>query len=142
MDERELCADIVRRMISAGASDLHIASGQRIQMRVDGILVPEQCIPDSDTVDVLLEQILSAEQRATLCTRDIDFAWTYAGRRFRVNAYRMQGGAGLADDCGAAGRPCTRMRSDGGRQDDNARCTDRGGQSNTKRARHHAGRSH
>ena len=96
MDERELCADIVRRMISAGASDLHIASGQRIQMRVDGILVPEQCIPDSDTVDVLLERILSAEQRATLCTRDIDFAWTYAGRRFRVNAYRMQGGAGLA----------------------------------------------
>ena len=88
MDKRELCADIVRRMISAGASDLHIAPGQRIQMRVDGVLVPEQCIPDSDAVDALLERILSAEQRAALCTRDIDFAWTYAGRRFRVNAVR------------------------------------------------------
>ena len=42
MDEREMLEEVLCRMIAAGASDLHIAPGQRVQMRLDGELAAEE----------------------------------------------------------------------------------------------------
>ena len=96
MDERAAWEDVLRRMIAAEASDLHIAPAQRIQMRVDGVLVPENFVPCAAFVEHLLEMMLNAEQPAALAAQDVDFAWGCAGRRFRGNAYRMKDGFGLA----------------------------------------------
>lgn len=96
MDEKGLLEDVLRRMIAAQASDLHIAPAQRVQMRLDGVLRAEDFVPCAAFLERLLETMLSAEQRAALGVRDVDFSWRYAGRRFRGNAYRMQDGCALS----------------------------------------------
>ena len=53
MDERERLEDVLRRMIAAEASDLHIAPEQRVQMRRDGVLMPEDFVPTT----ALMEQL-------------------------------------------------------------------------------------
>ena len=96
MDERERLADVLRRMIAAEASDLHIAPTQRVQMRCDGVLMPEEFVPTPVLMEQLMNRVMSEEQRAVLSERDVDFSWMYEGRRFRGNAYRMQDGVGIA----------------------------------------------
>ena len=94
MDER--WQRILREMIAAEASDLHAAPGQCIQMRSDGVLSPLPLTPTAVFMERVLEEMLSAEQHTALCRNDVDFSYVYEGRRFRGNAYRMQGGVGLA----------------------------------------------
>ena len=96
MDERAAWEEILRRMIAAEASDLHIAQHQCVQIRMDGVLVPETFIPTPEFVERLLETMLSDELRARLRVSTVDFSWTYAGRRFRGNAYHMRAGIGIA----------------------------------------------
>lgn len=96
MDERAVWADILHCMIASEASDLHMAPQQRVQMRHDGALASESFIPTAAYMEMLLENMLTEEQRADLRAHDVDFAWVYEGRRFRGNAYRMQEGLGLA----------------------------------------------
>lgn len=47
-------------------------------------------------MDALLGEMISEGRRAILPGHDVDFSWTYAGRRFRGNAYYMENGIGLA----------------------------------------------
>lgn len=96
MDEGAMMGDVLRRMIAAEASDLHVAPHQCMQIRVDGALVLEECTPTPQQIMRLLHEMLTEEQHAELRMRDVDFAWEYAGRRFRGNAYRMHGGIGIA----------------------------------------------
>ena len=88
--------EVLCRMIAAGASDLHIAPGQRVQMRLDGELAAEEGCPTHEGIIQLLNEMLTEEQRASLRTHDVDFVWNHEGRRFRGNVYRMHGGVGLA----------------------------------------------
>ena len=88
--------EILRRMIAAEASDLHLAPDQCVRMRLDGVLVPEIFTPTVHDMDCMLDTMLTDAQRVTLHRSDVDFAWVYLGRRFRGNAYRMQNGVGLA----------------------------------------------
>ena len=96
MDERERLAEVLRRMIAAEASDLHIAPEQRVQVRCDGVLTPEELVPTAALMEQLTKRMMSEEQRALLSVCDVDFSWIYEGRRFRGNAYRMQDGVGIA----------------------------------------------
>ena len=88
--------EILRRMIAAEASDLHLAPDQCVRMRLDGVLVPEIFTPTAHDMDCMLDTMLTDAQRVTLHRSDVDFAWVYLGRRFRGNAYRMQNGVGMA----------------------------------------------
>ena len=96
MGDSGLFADVLHRMIAVEASDLHIAPQQRVQMRCDGVLRPEEFVPCAASVEQIWENMAGEAQRAALGAQDVDLAWNYGGRRFRVNAYRMQEGIGLA----------------------------------------------
>ena len=96
MDESVAWEDILRRMIASEASDLHMAPQQPVRVRRDGVLHAEAFVPSAARMSMLLENMLTEEQRAAVGTRDVDFAWMYGGRRFRGNAYRMQDGVGIA----------------------------------------------
>ena len=96
MDESVAWEDILRRMIASEASDLHMAPQQPVRVRRDGVLAAEPFLPTAACMELLLHEMLTEEQRTAVRVRDVDFAWTYAGRRFRGNVYRMQEGVGLA----------------------------------------------
>lgn len=96
MDKRQQWKELLQEMIAAGASDLHAAPGQCVQIRCDGELKPLSFVPTGTFMEHVLEELLSSEQRAALRTGAVDFSWTYENRRLRGNAYRMQDGVGIA----------------------------------------------
>ena len=96
MDEMKHWTPLLRRMIAAEASDLHAAAGQCVQLRQDGMLVPETFVPVHGAVEDFLRVMLTAEQYAACAVRDVDFSWQSMGRRFRGHAYRTAGGAALS----------------------------------------------
>ncbi|EKU70638.1 type IV pilus twitching motility protein PilT [Selenomonas sp. F0473] len=97
MDEQALWEDILRRAMTAEASDLHAAADQRVQMRRDGVLYAEEMVPSAAFMRALAVQMLSEAQRAELAAhRDVDFSWRYEGRRFRGNIYGVRDVPALA----------------------------------------------
>lgn len=96
MDEKGKWKELLQHMIAAEASDLHAAPGQCVRIRRDGALVSDAFVPSASFIDALLGEMISEGRRAILPGHDVDFSWTYAGRRFRGNAYHMENGIGLA----------------------------------------------
>ena len=89
---------LIGTAIEIEASDIHMTVGQRPHMRYQGVLsamytdLLTECFM-SDFCSV----ILNDSQRERLARdKDIDLSWTYAGRRFRVNAYYQRGFPALA----------------------------------------------
>ena len=80
------------------ASDLHIAAGQPVFLRVDGELRRlELPFPSAAFLHGLIEKIASEKQLAYLDEkRELDFSWTFGERRFRINAFYQQGKPALA----------------------------------------------
>jgi twitching motility protein PilT len=77
-------------LITAGASDLHLAVGHPPMMRLRGDLVPMRgAVIDSAEMDALLFEIASPEQKTTIIeTYDLDFAYDYGQKsRFRANYF-------------------------------------------------------
>ncbi|WP_075427941.1 PilT/PilU family type 4a pilus ATPase [Selenomonas sp. GACV-9] len=90
--------DFINKAIKKEASDIHLTVGQRPHMRCDGVLAP---MDDLSLTEQFMSEfcsvIMSEEQRARLAKeKDIDLSWSFAGRRFRVNAYYQQGHLALA----------------------------------------------
>lgn len=84
--------------VSKRASDVHIATGERVLLRCDGELAFAGEVPlDGAQVARLVDEALEARQREILAREgQIDFSWTAEGKaRFRGNAFRHQGGLGL-----------------------------------------------
>jgi twitching motility protein PilT len=100
VEQMSLIEPILRHMIEARASDLHLSAGQPPRWRVDGDLVtiPDQAIPRQSEVYDLLEPFMS--ERTILEfeeNHDCDFAFAVEGiARFRVNMYRDSAGVGAA----------------------------------------------
>ena len=96
-DDLDVELDIQRmlaRVLSLGASDLHLAVGRAPQVRIAGRLTPLGRRPLSDgDMRGLLYGILSTRQRSQYeVEREIDFGIALeGGRRFRVNAYFQKG---------------------------------------------------
>jgi twitching motility protein PilT len=91
---------LLEEMVERGASDLHITSGQRAKLRVDGSLVNsnlEQPLTPKDTLQ-LTYSILTENQKKRLETEDeLDFSFGIQNlSRFRANAYRQRGCVALA----------------------------------------------
>lgn len=90
--------DFIRTAIEHAASDIHLTVGQRPHMRCDGLLEPMDSRPLTEQfMTDFCSSLMKEEQRERLAKeRDIDLSWTFAGRRFRVNAYFQQGVPALA----------------------------------------------
>jgi twitching motility protein PilT len=85
--------------VRQGASDLHLASGEKLLLRRFGALaaVGEKSFP-REQIETFAGELLDGEQRATLAkSGQIDFSTSLAGvARFRGNAYRHQNGLAIA----------------------------------------------
>ena len=90
--------DIISRAVEREASDVHLTVGQRPHMRCDGVLAPMDDRPLTEQFMVsFCAVIMDDAQRQRLDReKDIDLSWSFAGRRFRVNAYYQQGVPALA----------------------------------------------
>ena len=89
---------LIGKVIENEASDIHMTVGQRPYMRCRGMLSAMDTDPLTERfMSDFCAVILSEAQRERLARdRGIDLSWTYAGRRFRVNAYYQQGFPALA----------------------------------------------
>lgn len=89
---------LLRRMVSRGASDLHLCGGQSPHWRIDGEILPVEDLKTLSDTDVfsLLKPVMSEralEEFERL--NDTDFAHPVPGlARFRVNVFRDHGGVG------------------------------------------------
>ncbi len=96
--EPALLERLLRAMVEEGASDLHLAGGQRPRWRVDGEMREIADTPrlGPDAVMSLLGAGLPERSRAELAaSNDADFAHAIPGlARFRVNLFRDEGGVG------------------------------------------------
>ncbi len=85
--------------VRQGASDLHLAAGEKLLLRRFGNLtaVGEKSF-SREQVEAFANELLDAEKRAELAkTGQVDFSTTLAGvARFRCNAYRHQNGTSIA----------------------------------------------
>src|SRR5438552_4163067 len=95
MEIDELLQITVERL----ASDLHVRAGGPPYLRIDGELVPLEGPPLAPPeVERMVFDVMTEDQvRAFKQTNEADFAYTLPGvARFRVNAFRQRGAAGLA----------------------------------------------
>lgn len=95
MNLEELCLSAYR----AGASDVHLSSGKRVMLRIDGVLCAyEEERAVSTDIHSLFEPYLDGRHIKTLaCQGHADTALQLAGGiRLRVNLYRHLGGEGAA----------------------------------------------
>lgn len=98
-----MCEDVswqafINKAIEKEASDIHLTVGQRPHMRCDGALAPMDDRPLTEQFMVsFCAVIMDDAQRQRLDReKDMDLSWSFAGRRFRVNAYFQQGFPALA----------------------------------------------
>ena len=95
MDLRRL----LEKMMDAGASDLHLKTGTRPVLRVDGVLLATDDPPlNSKDLDAVNDQVLTPKQKEQyLRDREIDFAFGVPGlARFRANFFFQRGTAAMA----------------------------------------------
>src|SRR3989338_9553296 len=81
--------------IQQNASDLHIASGFKPTLRIDGRLVPlvEEAIVTPVDAEAMILSILTSEQKKEfLEKRELDFAFNYENKaRFRGDVFFQRG---------------------------------------------------
>lgn len=89
---------LLKIMVERKASDLHLTTGQRPCLRIDGVIVPiaEEGVLASDTVQAYLDAIMHEDNRIQLKDEwDTDFAYKVDGLgRFRCNGFHDMDGVG------------------------------------------------
>jgi len=100
VDEIYRIEPLMRRMIEAGASDLHLAAHQEARWRIDGEIhvIPDFPIPGDNEVYEILEGLLPDRAHFEFEDHhDCDFAFALEDTaRFRCNMYRDDRGVGAA----------------------------------------------
>ena len=88
---------LMQSAIEARASDIHIASGKPILIRVDGLLVPltETAISPEDCEQFAISLVGDRYEAMRECG-EADGGATCAGTRCRVHVYRQQGQVSIA----------------------------------------------
>jgi twitching motility protein PilT len=89
---------ILQYAIEKGASDIHLSPQQVVFFRIQGELQPiNQWVPEESAIKQFFDQITNEKQRIQFQqNHDLDFAWTYAAQRFRMNAFYQRGLLSLA----------------------------------------------
>jgi twitching motility protein PilT len=87
--------DRLDEAMAAGASDVHIATGEALMLRIDGRLSPRGVVAD---VEALLAPALGDADRSALAAgASVDFVvQTPSGNRFRGSVYRFERGLAAA----------------------------------------------
>jgi twitching motility protein PilT len=92
--------DLLMTVLERGASDLHMTSGARPALRINGALVQmeEQPILTPPVIQRVIYAALTQKQREKFEENlELDFAYSVPGRaRFRVNVYRQRDALGAA----------------------------------------------
>jgi twitching motility protein PilT len=98
--ESALLTELLIQVQDTGASDLHVTSGARPTLRLQGTLVPLEDRPllTPPVIQRMLYAILTQKQREKFEEQlELDFAYALPGRaRFRVNLYRQRDSLGAA----------------------------------------------
>lgn len=86
-------ADLLQVMIKHNASDLHLKVGMPPMVRLDGELIPvgERVLSDSDCKRLVFASMNQGQRRAMLDKRQVDYPFSLAGTRFRINAFYERG---------------------------------------------------
>jgi twitching motility protein PilT len=81
---------ILKVALKEEASDVHLTSGYRPIIRVDGKLknLNAKILQNADT-EAYSQEILSRRSIKTDELKQVDLSYTFEGRRFRVNVFRM-----------------------------------------------------
>ncbi len=91
--------DALTLVLELDASDLHVTVGAPPTIRIDGALRPIEGLPAwmPEKVNSALYSIISIGDRVRFDEeRELDFAYTAAGARFRVNFYHQRNSIGAA----------------------------------------------
>jgi twitching motility protein PilT len=92
--------DLLMAVLARGASDLHLTTGARPALRINGALeqMEEQPILTPPVIQRVLYAALTQKQREKFEENlELDFAYSVPGRaRFRVNIYRQRDSLGAA----------------------------------------------
>jgi twitching motility protein PilT len=86
--------DLVRRTVDQNASDLHLRSGQKPRLRIDGeLFVLEDGAPSDEQIRTILYDMLNKEQIERFeRTHELDFSYAIPDLcRMRVNLYIQRG---------------------------------------------------
>jgi twitching motility protein PilT len=98
--EAGLLANLLVEVQDSGASDLHLTSGARPTLRINGSLTPleEHPLLTPPVIQRMIYAILTQKQRENFEEElELDFAYALPGRaRFRVNIYRQRDSVGPA----------------------------------------------
>src|SRR5687767_5722321 len=88
----------LKLMLEAGASDLHLLTGQPPKLRIRGelIAIEEEPVLTPQRMEQLLFEIIDKNQKAKFSeTHDLDFAYSLEGvARFRCNYFGQKKGPG------------------------------------------------
>src|SRR5436853_7905260 len=93
-------SEVLRRMVEARASDVHLTAGFPPAMRDKGNIIPMEGFPvlgSQDTREAIFS-ILNDDQRKRMETnQQLDFAYAIPGvARFRVNCFYQRGSVSAA----------------------------------------------
>ena len=92
--------DLLMHVLDTGASDLHLTSGARPSVRLNGSLIQmeDQPILTPPVIQRVMYAALTQKQREKFEENlELDFAYSVPGRaRFRVNVYRQRDAIGAA----------------------------------------------
>lgn len=91
-------ADLLQVMIKHNASDLHLKVGMPPMVRLDGELIPvgERVLSDADCKRLVFASMNSSQKKAMLDRRQVDYPFSLAGTRFRINAFYERGNVSAA----------------------------------------------
>jgi twitching motility protein PilT len=91
---------LLKRAVAEGASDLHLAAGQKPHWRIDGDIRPMAdagVLGPQEVLDLLGPVMEKRHRDQFAADNDSDFAYALAGGpRFRVNLFRDRNGVGAA----------------------------------------------
>ena len=91
---------LVEKVLSEGASDLHLSENRHPTLRVSGFLVPlltEKELTRDDTMGIISTMLTDENKKLFLDNKEMDFAWSLGEKaRFRGNAYFQQGAISIA----------------------------------------------
>jgi twitching motility protein PilT len=91
--------EILKRTISMGASDLHIAAGYYLTMRIDGKLeiVDDKILSSEDTMNIAKQILTDKHMKMIEEKGDADLSMSVADTgRFRINAFKQRGSISIA----------------------------------------------
>ncbi len=107
-DEERRIDVFLKVLVEAGGSDLHIKADGPPRVRIDGVLRSLAVPPlTADDTEALVDEVIREDQRKIFHeTNEADFAYQREGvGRFRVNALRQRGAAGMVFRHVAIGAP-------------------------------------